>query len=144
MSNAYHLLLIEDEPADAELFRELLGEVDAQVVMHHAGHGAEALTHLRRGLNGETPLPDLILVDLNMPVMGGHEFLTQAKADPRLRAIPMLVLSTSDAKEDVERAMSSHANSYLVKPTHFASYLELLEAVRSYWWGVHRPALRAE
>lgn len=144
MSSAYHLLLIEDEPADVELFREMLGEVDGQVVMHHAGHGAEALTHLRRGLSGETELPDLILVDLNMPVMGGHEFLAHAKADPQLRAIPMLVLSTSDAQEDVERAMSSHANSYLVKPTHFASYLEMLEAVRGYWLGVHRPAPRSE
>lgn len=137
------LLLVEDEQADAELFQELLGEVAAQTKVIHMGNGQEALDYLQRlgeEQPGEQPRlrPNLIVLDLNMPVMNGHAFLEHAKKDEGLKDIPVLVLSTSDHADDVQRAYQAHASGYLVKPTSFQEYTEMLRLMTSYWGQVMR------
>ncbi|MDO4262645.1 MAG: response regulator [Deinococcus sp.] len=137
------LLLVEDEQADAELFQELLGEVAAHTKVIHMGNGQEALDYLQQ-LGEEQPgeqsglRPNLIVLDLNMPVMNGHAFLEHAKKDERLSDIPVLVLSTSDHADDVQRAYQAHASGYLVKPTSFHEYTEMLRLMTSYWGQVMR------
>lgn len=132
------LLLVEDEQTDAELFTELLNEVASQTNVIHAANGREALDylqHLGQEAEGE-PLgerPNLIVVDLNMPVMNGHDFLKHAKTDERLKDIPVLVLSTSDHADDVQRAYEAQASGYLVKPTSFQEYTDMLRVMTSYW-----------
>ena len=139
----FALLLVEDEPADAQLFTELLSELAGQISVHHVSNGQQALDFLRRqGSYHDAPSPELIVLDLNMPVMGGHEFLGHAKADPALRSIPVLVLSTSEHPRDVRGAYDQHANGYVVKPGNIAEYLAVLEKITAYWNGTVRlPAI---
>lgn len=142
MDRPFQLLLIEDDPADAALFQDMLSEVDQAMRVEHAEHGQAALDSLR----GRPPaeLPQLIVVDLNMPVMGGHEFLERAKALDELRHIPVLVLSTSDSTEDIHRSYHNHAGGYVVKPSTYAEYTSLLETVQAYWRGTVRLPTIAE
>lgn len=132
----FSLLLVEDDLADAELFRELLSEVSRDITVHHVENGREALEFLL-GPSGDAA-PTLIVLDLNMPVMSGHEFLREAKAHARLRSIPVLVLSTSDREEDVNRAYNAFASGYMVKPGTYNEYTRVLETVQAYWRGVMR------
>lgn len=132
------LLLVEDEQADAELFQELLAEVASQTTVIHVENGQQALEYLQQlgdGAASNAPhlRPNLIVLDLNMPVMNGHDFLEHAKKDERLSDIPVLVLSTSNHADDVQRAYQGHASGYLVKPTSFQEYTEMLRLMTSYW-----------
>ena len=130
---------MEDEPADAELFIELMGEMSHGIAVHHVSNGQEALNFLARGSGyGQATLPDLIVLDLNMPVMSGHEFLKRAKNDDRARAIPVLVLSTSDDPRDIQKAYHEYASGYVVKPGNFSEYRELLNVIEGYWRGAVR------
>ena len=135
----FHLFLVEDEFADAELFTELIGEISGDIRVHHVPNGQHALDFvLRTGEYANVPLPNLVVLDLNMPVMDGHEFLKRAKQEERARSIPVLVLSTSDDPRDVSRAYHEYANSYVVKPGSFAEYRDLLALIESYWRGAVR------
>ncbi|WP_261663276.1 response regulator [Deinococcus sp. Marseille-Q6407] len=134
---------MEDEQADAELFQELLSDVAAHATVVHMANGQEALDYLQQlndDLSDDQPQsrPNLIVLDLNMPVMNGHTFLEHAKKDERLSDIPVLVLSTSDHADDVQRAYQAHASGYLVKPTSFQEYTEMLRLMTSYWGEVMR------
>ena len=135
----FHLLLVEDEFADAELFTELISEISEDICVYHVPDGQQALEFLmRQGQYPHVPLPHLIVLDLNMPVMNGHEFLKRAKREDRARSIPVLVLSTSDDPRDVRQAYHEYANSYVVKPGSFAEYRNLLALIESYWRGAVR------
>lgn len=132
----FHLLLVEDEPADAALFIELIQEADPEIHVHHVPNGREALAFVtREGRYAEAPSPQLIVLDLNMPIMDGHTFLKLAKNHSRARAIPVLILSTSDEPQDIARAYQEHASSYVVKPSNFAEYRDLILLIDSYWRG---------
>ena len=135
----FHLLLVEDEQADAELFTELLREVSEGILVHHVPNGLVALNFVT--LQGEyalAPFPHLIVLDLNMPVMSGHEFLKRAKSDDRARAIPVLVLSTSDNPDDIQKSYHEYASGYVVKPASFSEYRNLLNVIEGYWRGTVR------
>ena len=135
----FHLLLVEDEFADAELFIELINETSGGIVVHHVSNGQEALRFLaREGGHTHAPFPDLIVLDLNMPVMSGHEFLKRAKNDDRARAIPVLVLSTSDNPRDIQQSYHEYASGYVVKPGSFSEYRDLLNVIEGYWRGAVR------
>jgi len=137
--SAFQLLLVEDEAADAELFVELISEVSTEFDVHHVLNGQEALDFVtQQGEYTSAPFPNLIVLDLNMPGMSGHEFLKRAKQDPRARSIPVLVLTTSDNPSDVVRAYHEHASSYVVKPSSFSEYRNLLSLMESYWRGAVR------
>ncbi|WP_424950247.1 response regulator [Deinococcus sp.] len=132
----FHLLLVEDEHADAELFTELIGEISRDIQIHHVLNGQEALEFVtRQGRYVQAPFTNLIVLDLNMPVMNGHEFLKRAKREDRARSIPVLVLSTSDHPRDITRAYHEYASSYVVKPGSFAEYRDLLTVIEGYWRG---------
>lgn len=136
MTPSTHLdiLLVEDEPADAYLIQLAFDEARLPVTLHQVQDGEEALTFLRH----EHPylavkIPDLILLDLNLPRMNGRTFLQTAKADPKLRHIPTIVLSTSDMESDVHAAYAHHAAGYLVKPMHVEAYMAMLQGFYQYW-----------
>ncbi|MHA0042044.1 response regulator [Deinococcus sp. PEB2-63] len=135
MSRPFTVLLVEDELADAELFQDLLSEVAADIHVEHVENGQAALELLQRP---GAQRPDLIVLDLNMPVMNGHDFLSQAKAVAELRAIPVMVLSTSDHPDDIHRAYDGYASGYVVKPGSYQEYTQVLDTVQAYWRGLVR------
>lgn len=129
-----NLLLIEDNPADMRLLHEALLEYAGQPVqLHWAPSGELGLVHLRQLQAAALPLPDLVLLDLNLPGLHGHEVLAEIKSDPALRHIPVLVLTSSAAPQDVRSAYDAHANAYLVKPEDFGRFVELVGSIRSHW-----------
>lgn len=135
----FTLLLVEDELADAMLFQDMLADVAPEITVHHVGHGQEALNFLSRQEGyQDAPRPNLVVLDLNMPVMNGHDFLAEVKQLGSLRSIPVLVLSTSEHAEDVHRSYDGQASGYVVKPGTYQEYTRVLETVQAYWRGVVR------
>ncbi|ULH17151.1 response regulator (plasmid) [Deinococcus sp. KNUC1210] len=133
------ILLVEDEFADAALFEELLSEISPDITLHRVENGQQALDLLSHRAGGSRALrPHLIVLDLNMPVMNGIEFLREAKTRDDLRSIPVLVLTTSDSPDDVQRAYHDHASGYVVKPGTYDEYHQLLTTIESYWRGTLR------
>jgi two-component system, chemotaxis family, response regulator Rcp1 len=133
------ILLVDDNPADVRLTMEALKEGSPQYHLHVARDGMEALSFLRRQEPfGDAPRPDLVLLDLNMPRMSGREVLADAKSDPALRSIPVVVLTTSKAEEDVLRSYDLHANCYITKPVALHDFLDVLRQVEGFWTNVVR------
>jgi CheY-like chemotaxis protein len=122
------ILLVEDNPADARLAREILAKGDVEIVV--ARDGVEALAALR---SADAALPDLVLLDLNLPRVGGLEVLAEVKADPVLSSVPVVVLTTSRADRDVRRAYELHANAYVTKPLGLAGLTETLRTFAAFW-----------
>lgn len=128
------ILLVEDNPGDARLTLEAFKEGKVINNVSIARDGVEALAFLRR----EAPYtnarqPDLILLDLNLPRKDGREVLAEIKGDERLRQIPVVVLTTSTAEEDIARAYSSHANCYISKPVDLKQFLRVVNSIESFW-----------
>ena len=138
---AVHLLLVEDDDAHAMIVeRSVLGSGE-RVTMDRVHDGVEAVAYVRRqGEFQKRPRPDLILLDLKLPRMHGHEVLRTLKADDDLKMIPVIMLTTSDAEEDRRKAYGLHANGYLVKPTDFGSFRQMMGVLISYWGVWNRPA----
>ena len=135
------ILLVEDNPADADLTRENLEEARILTELHVVGDGVEALAFLNReGRFSAAPRPDLILLDLNLPKKHGREVLKAIKSDDRLRTIPVIVLTSSKAEPDILEAYDLHANSYICKPVDLAGFVEVVGAIESFWLRVVRFA----
>ncbi|GHF78399.1 response regulator [Deinococcus ficus] len=126
-----NILLVEDSEADIELTREAFQAAQIANVMHVARDGVEALELLQSGPELDYR-PDLILLDINMPRMNGLELLNVLKTDPALRTIPVVVLTTSSAEEDILRSYQSHASSYVVKPIDFEQFFSAIQALGRY------------
>ncbi|MFZ2650920.1 MAG: response regulator [Burkholderiaceae bacterium] len=136
-----NILLVEDNPADARLVREALAEGDVGVELHWVSGGESALEFLRRGAAfPAAPTPDLVLLDLNLPGLSGQEVLNEMKGDPVLRSIPVVVLTSSAAPQDISDAYHAHANSYVVKPANFECFIAIMAIIRSYWLTATLPA----
>lgn len=130
-----HILLIEDNPADVELTRQCFRESRIPNEVHAARNADTAIAFLRRsGEFANAPRPDLVLLDLNLPGVDGREILAGLKRDADLRTIPVVVLTTSDADADVCEAYRLQANSYLRKPVDLDEFIELADAVCTYWF----------
>src|SRR5512145_306877 len=131
------VLLVEDSPDHAELVQRSLGDNRVSSRIVHLTDGQQALDYLlRRGAwidPASSPRPQLILLDLRLPRVDGLEVLDRIKAEPDVRSIPVVVLTTSDADRDVSRAYDRHANSYLVKPVDFHQFRKLMEDLGLYW-----------
>ncbi len=131
------ILLVEDDPAHAEIVRRNFAGFRMANRLTHVSDGEEALDYLyRRGefdAPGGAPRPDLILLDLRLPKVDGLEVLRTIKSDPELAAIPVVVLTTSAAEADKVRAYGSHANSYLVKPVDYKQFVALMDTLGYYW-----------
>ena len=126
------ILLVEDNPGDVRLTKELLHEAKVLNHLTVASDGEQALDLLRAG--GASPYrPDLILLDLNLPRKTGHEVLEVLKGDDSLRTIPVIVLTTSDAENDVRRSYHLHANGYIVKPVDLDQFVRSVQAIESFW-----------
>jgi chemotaxis family two-component system response regulator Rcp1 len=133
------ILLVEDNPGDVRLTREALK--DAKVMNHLSvvGDGEEAIAFLRRqGKHARAPRPDLILLDLNLPRKDGREVLEEIKIDPALMTIPVVVLTTSKAEEDVIRTYRLHANCYINKPVDFSRFMDVVRQLENFWLAVVR------
>ncbi|MHB8718382.1 MAG: response regulator [Candidatus Dormibacteria bacterium] len=144
MAEPIQILLVEDSPGDVRLTREALRDAKVANELHVVDNGEAALAFLRRGPGHEdAPIPDLILLDLNLPRQSGHEVLAQLRQDPALRAIPVAVLTTSVAEADVLRSYELGANCYLTKPVDFNEFLKVVGAIEDFWLTVvrlpHRP-----
>lgn len=131
----FTVLLVEDEPADAQLTRLAFEEGRLLVDMHHVLDGVEALEFLRRSTpaHAEAPRPDIILLDLNMPRMNGREFLAEVKADEALRRIPVIVLTTSDVERDVVQSYELGAAGYVIKPVDMDQFVNVVRGIEHYW-----------
>ena len=128
------LLLVEDSPGDVRLTIEALKEGRVINNLTVVQDGEEAIAFLRRqGRHAGAPRPDLILLDLNLPRKSGMEVLAEIKTDPDLKLIPVVVLTTSQAEEDVLRSYELHANCYIVKPVDLEQFMSVVHAIKSFW-----------
>ncbi len=131
------ILLVEDNPADALIAREALSEAKLINTIHLAEDGVEALEFLhRQGKFAAAPRPDLILLDLNLPRKNGREVLAEIKEDEQLKSIPVVVLTTSSAEEDVLQSYKLHANCYVIKPVEFDRFVKAIQSIRHFWFSV--------
>jgi len=138
--NVISVLLVEDDPGDVVLIQEAFEHNKVRNRLHVVGDGVEAMNFLRNG--GERP--DLILLDLNLPRKDGREVLAEIKSDPELRSIPVVVLTTSKAEEDILRSYDLHANAYVTKPDDFNRFIEVVRQIDEFFVTVvklpgHRP-----
>lgn len=132
--DAFRLLLIEDEPADAHLVKLALQESRLNIALQHLPDAIKALAYLRREPpNENAQVPDLILLDLNMPRMMGQDFLLEIKADPELKSIPVVVLTTSDAESDIRRCYQLGASGYISKPMDIDQFIRVIKSLGDYW-----------
>ncbi len=128
------ILLVEDSPSDTELSIEALREAKVCNNLNTVENGVDALQFLRRqGPFAKAPRPDLIMLDLNLPRKDGREVLAEIKADPDLKTIPVVVLTTSRAEEDVLRAYQLNANCYITKPVDFQQFVKVVQHVENFW-----------
>ena len=128
------VLLVEDDAGDELMTREAFEDNKIRNRLHVARDGEEALDFLyRRGVHAEAPAADLILLDLNLPRMSGHEVLAEVKADPSLRRIPIVVLSTSTADEDIAASYDLHASVYVAKPVDFDAFTDVVRQIDEFF-----------
>jgi len=128
------ILLVDDSPADVDLTREALRDARMLNRMFVVGDGVEALAFLRReGTHADAPRPDLILLDLNMPRMNGREVLAEIKSDPKLRRIPVVILTTSQAETDILQTYDLHANCFVTKPVELDQFVEVAKSIEGFW-----------
>lgn len=131
------ILLVEDNMADVRLTQEVLTDSKIGNNLMVATDGAEALSRLRQqGKFKGAPRPDLILLDLNLPVKDGREVLAQIKSDPDLKAIPVVILTTSKAEEDIVRTYNLHANCYITKPVDLEQFVTVVNYIEDFWLAI--------
>ena len=128
------VLLVEDDPGDVLLIEEAFADNKVRNRLHTVADGVEALQFLRReGQHAAAPQPDLVLLDLNLPRKDGREVLAEVKGDEALRHIPVVVLTTSKAEEDVLRSYKLHANAYVTKPVDFERFIEVVRQIDEFF-----------
>jgi chemotaxis family two-component system response regulator Rcp1 len=131
------VLLVEDNPGDVRLTEEAIKAGKIPVHLNVAWDGLEALAFLRQvGPYANAPRPDLIFLDLNLPRKGGREVLAEIKHDSRLRRIPVVVLTTSKADQDILYSYDLHANCYIPKPVDLKQFMSIMQAVKHFWLNV--------
>jgi CheY-like chemotaxis protein len=141
---AIEVLLVEDDPGDVLMTREAFAQHKVRNTLHVVSDGVEALSFLRQeGKYADAPRPDLVLLDLNLPRKDGREVLAEIKADPQLRRTPVVVLTTSEAEEDVLRSYDLHANAYVAKPVDFDRFIDVVRRIDSFFVTVVKLPNRA-
>jgi len=138
-SDPIEVLLVEDNPADVRLTRLALQGGAIEKHLSIAADGESALAFLRQqGPYADSPRPDLILLDLNLPRKNGQETLREIKEDPELRSIPVVILTSSKAEEDIVRSYQLHANCYITKPVDFTRFVQVVRSIEDFWFTVVR------
>lgn len=137
------ILLVEDDPGDVLMTQEAFADHKLANTLHVVTNGEDALSFLRKtGPWADAPTPDLVLLDLNLPRRDGREVLAEVKGDPELRRVPVVVLTTSDAEEDVLRSYDLHANAYVQKPVDFTRFVAAIRAIDEFFISVVRLPTR--
>ena len=133
-SRSLKILLVEDSAGDVRLIREALKEspISVQVIVAH--DGIEAMEYLHQAELGLAVLPDLVLLDLNLPRKNGREVLAEIKGSPHLRQIPVLVMTSSRSEEDIDDAYSLNANCYITKPSDLEDYVDVVRSIENFWF----------
>jgi CheY-like chemotaxis protein len=136
---AIHILLVEDNAGDARLVVEAFRQASARCQFSHVVNGVEAVAFLHRsGAHAQAKKPDLILLDLNLPCKDGREVLAEIKSDATLRRIPVIILTTSQADDDIQRAYDLNANCYVTKPADFDQFTSVVRCLNEFWLTVAR------
>ena len=134
---AIDILMVEDNPGDARLTQEALKESKVYNNLHHVRDGVEAMEFLRKeGTYADAPTPDIILLDLNLPRKDGRQVLAELKAIPRLKNIPVVVLTTSEAEQDIVKSYELHANCYITKPVDLDKFVEIIHGIENFWLSI--------
>ena len=134
MTQPIDILIVEDNEGDVHLTQEALRKAKVQNRVHVASDGVEAMDFLRRkGPHATAPRPDLILLDLNLPNMDGREVLDELKRDEELKTIPVVVVTSSAAEQDIVRTYSLNANCYVTKPVDLNQFLHVIGSVSDFW-----------
>lgn len=134
-----NILLVEDNPGDVRLTQEALkeGDFSQELTLHVVSDGAEALDYLyKTGKHTEAEVPDIILLDLNLPKKHGSEVLADIKKSSELRSIPVVVLTTSQANQDIELVYNLHANCYISKPVDINEFIEVIKSIENFWFNI--------
>jgi CheY-like chemotaxis protein len=135
----FKVMLVEDDPGDAGLVKAAFASSRFNCRIEHIIDGVEAMKRLRvLAAEGQAYLPDLVLLDLNMPRKSGHEVLAEMKAEDLLRDVPVVVLTTSDAERDVAAAYHSGASGFVTKPVDVDALFESIQGILEYWFGLMR------
>jgi chemotaxis family two-component system response regulator Rcp1 len=133
------ILLVEDNPGDVRLTQEALRESRILNELSVVGDGASAIDFLeRRGAYASAPVPDLILLDLNLPKLSGRDVLARIKSHDEWKVIPVVVLTTSDSQKDIHTAYSLHVNCYVTKPLEFQPFMEVIKQIEDFWLTIVR------
>lgn len=128
------ILLVEDSPANVRLTVEAFKEAKVHNRMNVVEDGVEAMAYLRKeGKHKDMPRPDIILLDLNLPKKDGREVLAEVKQDPDLKRIPVVILTTSKAEEDILKSYNLHANCYITKPVDLEKFIEVVQSIENFW-----------
>ncbi len=128
------VLQVEDNPGDVRLTQESFRDANMSIQLHVACDGVEAMAFLRKeGAHAHAPRPDLILLDLNLPKMDGHEVLAHIKNDESLKTIPIVILTTSEAEADILKSYQLQANCYLSKPVQLDAFQSLVKSINDFW-----------
>lgn len=137
MMRPVEILLVEDNPGDVRLTEEALKEAKVRNNLNVVGDGEAALDFLyRRGRHAEAPRPDIVLLDLNLPRKNGRQVLAEVKADQELKRIPVVILTTSKAEEDILRTYDLHANCFITKPVDFEQFIRVVQSIESFWLSI--------
>ena len=138
-NSGIRILLVEDNPGDVRLTREALKEAKVNNQLFVVEDGVEAMAFLRNeGEYADTPRPDLILLDLNLPKKDGREVLEEIKQDLELKRIPVVVLTTSRAEEDILKSYNLHANCYVTKPVDLDQFINIVKSIEDFWLTIVR------
>lgn len=142
ISHPIDILLVEDNPGDVRLTIETLKEDKLQNNLHVVKDGIEAMAFLHQeGEYADAPRPDLILLDLNLPKKDGREVLEEIKADESLMRIPVVILTTSQAEEDILKTYELHANCYITKPVNLEQFAKVVRSIEQFWLTIVRLPL---
>ena len=129
-----HVLLVEDSPGHIRLTQEAFLEANEEIQLHVVADGVDAMTFLRHeGEHADAPVPDLILLDLNLPRMDGREVLAHIKADDSLKTIPTVILTMSEAEADILASYRLQANAYLKKPVEWSAFEAVVKSINEFW-----------
>jgi len=132
-----NILIVEDNPGDARLIKEVLNEGKILNDLHIVKDGVEAMEFLhKRGEYAKAPRPDLIILDLNLPKKDGREVLAEVKSDQHLKSIPIVIMTTSNAEEDILKSYNLHANCYITKPIDLNQFIKVVKSIEEFWFSI--------
>lgn len=138
-ADSINILLVEDNPADARLIKEVFKDTKIKNKLYVVKDGVNAMAFLNQEEGyADMPIPDVILLDLNLPRKDGREVLKELKEDEALKRVPIVILTTSSAEEDIIRTYNNHANCYITKPVDFEKFLKVINSIEDFWLTVVR------